>query len=270
MIQRRFFDGVYGGCEEALDTARAYRDAVLDVFPPCTNREKAAKKQARNTSGTPGVYRVLRWGKTPSWQATLTSRHGLQRAWFDVANYGEDGARARAVAQREIWWKEAEITFLLQDGPSKEAAETAFGDLLEDPDLMDEAALATAMRVGEERLAEINARFDALRPLWLTLRLALRKTGSGGGQRLVLVVSNGSQDTRLTATFAINPQTRPLQAALSLARDKALELMDRLFPPGSSDWFSDAFGTSFDEGAFDCGNGLSIRVRIPGTPPMTE
>lgn len=57
-IQTTFSDATDGGYEPALTVARAYRDAVLKVVPPLTNRNMRmlVRKNRPNGSDIPGVY----------------------------------------------------------------------------------------------------------------------------------------------------------------------------------------------------------------------
>jgi hypothetical protein len=57
-IQMTFSDGTYGGKEQALEVAQAYRDAVLRVVQPLTNMDMRmlVRKNRSEGSSVPGVY----------------------------------------------------------------------------------------------------------------------------------------------------------------------------------------------------------------------
>lgn len=116
-FQMTFSDGTYGGNEEALTVARAYRDAVLSVVPPLTNRDMRMQVRKNRSEGSnlPGVYYVKpgthfkegAWiarievqvegdGKAPS---TKRRRKAISRT-FNISKYGHDEARRLAEEER--------------------------------------------------------------------------------------------------------------------------------------------------------------------------
>nr|WP_272211147.1 AP2 domain-containing protein [Marinicella sp. W31]MDC2877032.1 AP2 domain-containing protein [Marinicella sp. W31] len=97
LLKRTFPHGVWGGEAEALAIAKAWRDAVLDIIPPLTNRERARKPLA-TTTGDIGVYRHLRWGKDPVYVAKINHKGQTRSASFAIRDHGEDGARRLAIA----------------------------------------------------------------------------------------------------------------------------------------------------------------------------
>jgi hypothetical protein len=131
-----FWDTTYGGRDEALFVARAYRDAVAAVVPATTRRERprgearrpepgdaggasssvdAARQSAPPSDRPPDLPRVagvnyqppVKPGHAAYWvaQTEVTSRgsgRGRKRRarYFNVAKLGHAEAHARAVAAR--------------------------------------------------------------------------------------------------------------------------------------------------------------------------
>ncbi|WP_237681825.1 AP2 domain-containing protein [Agrobacterium vitis] len=116
-IQMTFSDGTYGGKEQALEVAQAYRDAVLRVVPPLTNKDMRmlVRKNRSEGSSVPGVYYIEPTGgrKSASWMARIElgldddtpvpvgkrRRRQLTRT-FNVSKYGYEEARRMAEEER--------------------------------------------------------------------------------------------------------------------------------------------------------------------------
>ena len=68
-IKRTFSDAIYGGELASLTMAKAYRDALIRLIPPQSQRQRSSRLNSRNLSGISGVSRVLtalaKW-----WRAT--------------------------------------------------------------------------------------------------------------------------------------------------------------------------------------------------------
>jgi hypothetical protein len=86
-IQTTFSDATYGGYVPALTVARAYRDAVLKVVPPLTNRNMRmlVRKNRPNGSDIPGVY----------YKAADATHSAYWTARIDVPVPGRVGANGR-------------------------------------------------------------------------------------------------------------------------------------------------------------------------------
>lgn len=116
-IHMTFSDSTYGGKEQALEVAQAYRDAVLRVVPPLTNKDMRmlVRKNRSEGSSVPGVYyrdpderhKSAIWiarieitidDETP---VTPGKRHrkAITRT-FNVNKYGYDKARRMAEEER--------------------------------------------------------------------------------------------------------------------------------------------------------------------------
>jgi hypothetical protein len=66
--QKRFTDAVYGGKDQALKEAKAWRDAIVAECPSLDKRERREILRSINTSGVAGVHKWTVKGKT-YWRA---------------------------------------------------------------------------------------------------------------------------------------------------------------------------------------------------------
>jgi len=106
---RMFSDGVYGGKEEALAAAIAYRDLLLSGHSPSEQSLWVRTRLRRNnTSGLPGVGRYERRANPNTghraiyWNAAWLDEYGRNRMRkFSVFRYGEEQAKQLAIAERE-------------------------------------------------------------------------------------------------------------------------------------------------------------------------
>jgi len=262
IIYRSFFDNAFGGRDESLNEAKAYRDAVMNLFPPLTNREIAETKTDRNNSGMPGILRTM-FGKQPVWKAYLRGPEEYKQAYFHVHKYGEKRAKALAIKQRQDWLDETDMGFRVIHERGNAEAQRVYFDILEDPELTTDANLAKMMAEGEARLAEIDAEFDARRPVWLHVRLHARfakysqlflRIGDGG--------NNAATEQQRRASTSFHPVRRPLEKALRLMRKKAGEMLEQLFDRKTRDTFLRRHGRAFRLENFDCRKGLTVREII--------
>ena len=115
-IQRRtrlyrqdFSDGRYGGHQQALEAAEAYRDTMLQAHPPLSKPEYCAILKKNNRSGVSGLTRVDRWElrrcrrvRRFCWEVQWPIGNGRSRhRKFSIFKYGEQGAYQLALAARE-------------------------------------------------------------------------------------------------------------------------------------------------------------------------
>lgn len=116
-FQMTFSDGTYGGTEPALTVAKAYRDAVLSVVPPLTNRDMRMQVRKNRSGGSnlPGVYyqEPGTHSKHGAWiarielqvegqdqgSATKRNRKAMTRT-FNIGKYGADEAKRLAEEER--------------------------------------------------------------------------------------------------------------------------------------------------------------------------
>lgn len=108
-FRKDFFEHRYGGYEAAFRLATTWRDQVILDNPARTRSDFCSILRSSNTSGIAGVFRrsrehVTRSGnvrKYEDWQALLHTADGRTcRKSFSVSRYGEDRARALAIAAR--------------------------------------------------------------------------------------------------------------------------------------------------------------------------
>jgi len=105
-MHKYFPDVKYGGKENALEAAKAYRDSLMSAVSESDYMLwRRNKKTERNTSGIVGVGRYLvRYRKRRKllWQAFWQDADGKRRCKvFFVETHGEREAKALAVAARE-------------------------------------------------------------------------------------------------------------------------------------------------------------------------
>lgn len=102
----------FGSTLKALAAAQCWRDEILNSVPPMTKREFVAKVRRNNTSGVAGVSRLLRSYLNASgtkveyavWEARPPRcLSGVSGRSFRVSEFGEDGAKARAIALRKAF-----------------------------------------------------------------------------------------------------------------------------------------------------------------------
>ncbi|MGP3507182.1 AP2/ERF family transcription factor [Paracidovorax citrulli] len=97
---RYFYHHHYDSPEAALAAARAYRNALLEMYPPLDSREHRRRLSQLNTSGVAGVSRDR--GRTGYWIASTKLPDGvvlLKR--FSVKKHGENAAKELAIRERE-------------------------------------------------------------------------------------------------------------------------------------------------------------------------
>jgi len=104
-MHKYFRDTKYGGKENALEAAKAYRDSLMSVASESDYMLwRRNRKPSTNTSGIVGVGRYVvkfRKGKRLQWQAAWQDADGKQYCKiFLVSTHGERQAKALAVAAR--------------------------------------------------------------------------------------------------------------------------------------------------------------------------
>ena len=98
---KNFSDTTWGGKDKALVAAQQYRDSILASIPPLSQREFGQIRRKNNTSGTVGVHMQKKRGGD-AWCAALQLKTGkIIRAVFAVNDYGNERAKALAIAARE-------------------------------------------------------------------------------------------------------------------------------------------------------------------------
>ncbi|BCH67314.1 hypothetical protein RvVAT039_pl01470 (plasmid) [Agrobacterium vitis] len=126
-VVRLFKDNIYGSPQASFDHAKAYRDAVMSVLPPATNHEQAVLLRKNNKSGISGV-RHVELAEDEAWEASLLNRTEHKREKFSVREYGEEQAKAMAIAQRRKWLEELPVKHLAYAEHSEEMTRQHFGE----------------------------------------------------------------------------------------------------------------------------------------------
>ena len=129
-IKRTFSDAIYGGELASLTMAKAYRDALIRLIPPQSQRQRSSRLNSRNLSGISGVSRVLNKGRV-YWKASLNNAEGQQKSKFlSVKRYGEEKAKEFAIQAREELLQQHPDYFMTRDALAIEVAQLAFSDYL--------------------------------------------------------------------------------------------------------------------------------------------
>ena len=115
---RYFYHHHYDSPEAALAAARAYRNALLDIYPPLTSREHRQRPGKRNASGVPGVSRDK--GGPGYWIASTKLADGtVLFKRFSVKTHGEEAAKALAILERGLQLQSVDNMRLLNPDASQ-------------------------------------------------------------------------------------------------------------------------------------------------------
>lgn len=100
---RRFYDGVHGGTEKALEAAIAWRNEVMDSVPALTLTEFCSRVRSNNKSGVPGVRKTFpKRQPLGAWVADIKLSDGTKGyRSFSIKRYGHDKAFELAVQARQ-------------------------------------------------------------------------------------------------------------------------------------------------------------------------
>lgn len=254
-VNRGFSDNIYGSSAAALEQALAYRDAVIHALPPITSREKATRLRTDNTSGVAGVFRKIR-ESGPYWQAHVGTLDWQRAKSFSVSYYGEEGAKALAVEQRQAWLAEMPSTFHARADKAEAAALQQFPERLElVPDVMDRNVMSR--KAIDNVLAGINAHFDRLRPVRLTVSVRLDRKG-----RLRGIVSLNKPSRVARADAATRSQS--VADALEQIGPRLYSAVAELCGPAFADKFDLEYArTMLNLSLFDEAKGSSVTLHIP-------
>lgn len=99
---RLFGHASYGGPQQALRRAQAWRDTIVKEHPPVARKDRAQTLRSNNKTGEPGVFsRLSAQGKPVAWLAkTYLGNEEILRAEFDLADWGP-AARTHAIGERQ-------------------------------------------------------------------------------------------------------------------------------------------------------------------------
>lgn len=98
-----FFDRAFQGTERALQAAQTFRDALLERLPSIALLRVI--RERKTPSGVKGVQRVNH-GDQVCWHARLRINGKSFGRYFSTTEYGDEGAKQRAIAARITWLKE--------------------------------------------------------------------------------------------------------------------------------------------------------------------
>lgn len=197
-IVRQFFDGIYGDEKVALTMARAYRDAALRLFPPLTQHQLSIKPRSTNTSGTPGVHAIRKRGELVGWKALVEFQGHKQSKSFFTRDYGEERAKALAVAERMHMLQSVPNRFATVHPHATDSANEQFANVLEDVANAPKQAAALFDPVAMQKLRQaLDAWFDALKPQQVHVRVKTYLHIKRGHLTLSVTTSDGGGSARL-------------------------------------------------------------------------
>lgn len=211
--------------------------------------------QRNNQSGVSGVCRVNE-KSGPAWVATLITLQGrkVKRFWID--EYGDDRAKALAIAQRRKWLKESPVNYMTLTQPAEAAALKHFAEQLDPaPDVYPYESLSKAEV--EARLAVIHAQFNAQRPPRLIVRGRCYRTGI-----LTVYISDVGRPVR-RAQIDIGTR-RSTEMALTKAHQKIVATITEFYNSAAARWFMEEHGQHLlAPASFDPEEGFSVLVFVP-------
>ena len=196
LFNRNFYDATYGGQEPARLMGLAYRDCLMQLFPPLTQLEQRTKVRANNKSGVSGVMAKYDRGRLKAWQATIEVSGVVHQKYFSVREFGEEKAKELAIKARQAFLAQCPLNrFVTVNADATQHAESTFAELLN----MD-AANGSPLNAGlvpdtdtiNRQLELLNAWFDALRPQCIHVRLSVYPIPSRAHTGLFVVVGDGN------------------------------------------------------------------------------
>ena len=119
-VYRDFSFIQYGGGDAALLAAKTYRDETISRSPPLTKRQFCTKLRSTNTSGIAGVSREHRSDGYVWWKATTSLPDRRLSKKFSVKVYGEEGARQKAIEERQRQLAQVENAYCLFSQEARE------------------------------------------------------------------------------------------------------------------------------------------------------
>lgn len=235
LFSRNFHDGMYGGTESARAMAVAYRDALLRLFPPCTQLDLRVRTRANNKSGVAGVMAKREKGRLKGWLATLEVSGVIHRRYFSVKEFGDEEAKALAISARQellTFVAPQGNSFALVSADATQYAQATFPELLQsgqqgiDSARLDEVTMA-------RRHSLLNDWFDAMEPQFIHLRLSVYPIAKQSYSSLFVVVGSGKAPRQLQRK-SWTMQLRTYQDVLLLAWDYVQEVLTERF--GAARW----------------------------------
>ncbi len=134
-----------------------------------------------------------------------TDPDGLKRRAFSVSTCGDEGARARAIAQRQEWLEQLPPRYLSMCQTSRDAHAHLPAPTLAPS--VDPLPLLTPKEI-KARVAVIKANFDARMPKRLRWRVRAQSAARPNGTHVVFVSDVGSPPR--CHSRSVSPKGRPL------------------------------------------------------------
>ncbi|BCH58700.1 hypothetical protein RvVAR0630_13240 [Agrobacterium vitis] len=255
-VVRLFKDSIYGSPQASFDQAKAYRDAAISVLPPATNHEQAVLLRKNNKSGISGV-RHVELAEDEAWEASLLTRTEHKREKFSVREYGEEQAKAMAIALRRKWLEELPVKHLAYAEHSEEMTRQHFGDQLAPvSDVLPEVSITKTE--AKARLKAINAHFDALRPPRLRVRVRSYQEG-----RLSVHVSDAGFPAQRKLVI-LNTKRLSTGETLAMASDRIMALITTFYNRDVAHWFMQNHGhILLDPAHYDPDDGFNVLLFVP-------
>ncbi len=199
LFRRQFSFYDYGGENEALVAALAYRDTLIRLIPPALTHQVTHRLSKRNTSGVVGVHRINA-GKDSAWNASYEGPDKRYAKKFRIAMHGEGGAKAKAMEWRQRFLDQSTQHYYTRDPLATERAMEQFGELgREAPPQMDQDTIKTLA-------AQLNAWFDALVPQFV--RVWVRVSTKDARASLLLSIRGGQPHEQQTVrSWGLTKQT---------------------------------------------------------------
>jgi len=245
-ISRAFQDSVYGSPEDGLSHAIKYRNAVFASIPPRTNTEQSVMLRKDNQSGISGVRHTDYDGRE-YWMAKIGFGAEQKGRYFSVRKYGFERAKELAISQRDEWLSDKELKNYTRK---------------EDVGFADYGALHSPYQMTQEDarriIAEINDRFDQLRPFQLIVRVRQYRDGTLSGY-----VSNGGRPAVKKQLYVGTKKLTNVEALTKMATLVAAAI-DDIYHPQVSEWYFCEYGSCFRSPLqFDITTGFKETLFIP-------
>ncbi|WP_234934218.1 hypothetical protein [Agrobacterium vitis] len=255
-VVRLFKDSIYGSSQASYAQAKIYRDAIISVLPPATNHEQAVLLRKNNKSGISGV-RHVELAEDEAWEASLLTRTEHKREKFSVREYGEEQAKAMAIALRRKWLEELPVKHLTYAEHSEEMTRQYFGEQLAPvSDVLPEVSITKTE--AKARLKAINAHFDALRPPRLRVRVRSYQEG-----RLSVHVSDAGFPAQRKLVI-LNTKRLSTGETLAMAGNRIMGLITAFYNTDVAHWFMQTHShILLDPARYDPDDGFNVLLFVP-------
>lgn len=263
LIKRTFEDADYGGKDEALAVARAYKTAVIAAFPPATIFQRAQKIRKSNKSGMPGVYIAKSRGSLSWCAAVMINRKSYSRV-FSIRKYGEEKAKELAIAARYELLAEFNPRFVTHNEEATSYAEEHFEqhlNVIPEPKRgkwLDDNAF-------RKKLEKINAAFPVPQRKKLYINVKLMNDN-----RIMRIYVSTWQIPSSWYDRGISNVSNPIVGPLKKIRTLLNEKITEFHEKQAALAFMQQYGDLLEPENFDVEDGLQLRlVEKPDAKPFT-